>query len=501
MPKKSYPIVCKISNNITPMDTKNKWFMNFFISLLNDFSHMYITEKDYKRSDTFQNEIKTAIANNMIYDFLNDPITQSNLTIIHSKILVQKKNTDIFIKWLEDNNYIIFFLFPYFIKFLKFKCITFEYCQDKLYGGVYNHLKKNIVTTYDKNYLLDDYMEYEKYEFITNSISINQSNGFDYEYNENRHPEFLLINVWDNEDNLNSLGSLDIIDIDTYTNTETISKKLVHNREFNPTLEYNGYKYYLRSCLLNNFNDLKKPSHTITIIWCGNKKYAYTNSFINKSTTMYNPANILKTLIGKKEVPCTDLIELNVDIYTSKGLSLSDNECGLFTVRGNDLSTKYCYSLSKGKRVLIYVREAEEVKLKRDKDEQEAKEKQEREEELQLKVIDKLKDKDKKKQETDDEKKARIEKENKDRVCKLIFDYVDKIRTKIDKKDIEDKIKKEKDYITAKVKELEDKEKNYDVHKKELEKMKTDIEKMHKDNLEELKKYIETLKTTKYGVV
>lgn len=483
-----------IDKKIIPVEKKIKWFTNFFITLLNDLSHKYITEKHYNNdNDTFQSKLKDAIVNNRIEDnsiekYFKDEIT--NLSILNKKLLGHKKNTDLF-DWMKHNNYINFFFFPYFIKFLNFKCITFEYYEDTLYGGIYNYLKKK---------------EYpnKKYDYIINNYSINQSSGFDYNYSVNRHPEFLIINLWDDNDNLANLSTikddpkLKNIEIDKkYTNTKSISTKLIDNKKFSTKLDYNGYKYYLKSFLLDNYNtkEFKKPQHTITIISCENKTYAYTNTYISKST------NMISTLFVKpEEVPCDKLIEFNIDnLYKIKGLSLSDTECGLFDVRGNDLTTKYCYSLLKGRRVLIYVREQEEIKKKRDNDEKEAREKKEeefkeKEKEKDTKVNDK-------KKETEAEKKAREEKENKDRICKNIFEYVDKIRTKIDKKEIDEKIKKDKDYITSKVKELEEKEKNYDTHKKELEKLKTDIEKMHKDNLAELKKYIDGLKLTTVGIV
>lgn len=473
-----------------PVEKKHKWFTNFFITLLNDLSHKYITEKNYK-NDTFQDDLKDAILNNKIEDYFKDEITKTNLSILNKTILGHKKNADLF-DWMKHNNYINFFFFPYFIKFLNFKCITFEYYENTLYGGIYNYFKKK------------EYAN-KKYDYFINNYSINQSSGFDYEYSANRYPEFLVVNLWDNNDNLANLSTikdepkLENIEIDKYTNTNSISTNLIDgNKKFSTILEYNGYKYYLKSCLLDNYNtkEFKKPQHTISIIWCGNKKYAYTNIYITKST------NMISTLFAKQEEPCHNLIEFNIDnLYKTKGLSLSDSDdCGLFDVRGNDEKTKYCYSLLKGRRVLIYVREQEEVKKKRDNEEKEAQEKKElkekelKEKEKDTKVIDK-------KKETDAEKKAREEKENKDKICKNIFEYVDKIRTKIDKKEIDEKIKKDKDYITSKVKELEDKEKNYDTHKKELEKLKTEIEKMHKENLTELKKYIDGLKLTTVGVV
>ena len=106
---------------------------------------------------------------------------------------------------------------------------------------------------------------------------------------------------------------------------------------------------------------------------------------------------MISTLFAKQEEPCHNLIEINIDnLYKTKGLSLSDtDDCGLFDVRGNDQKTKYCYSLLKGRRVLIYVREKEEDKKKRDNDEKEAQEKKDlKEKELKekdTKVIDKKK--------------------------------------------------------------------------------------------------------------
>lgn len=504
--------VCNILNDITPMN-KNKWFMNFFISLLNDNSYNYIKNKSYKMSQDFQdiliaairenklNELfsnsngyikdylfnpklqifqillATAIEHNTINELFKNNAVKDYLTKIN-KIILNKKNTDFFDS-IVYNNYLNFFLFPYFINFLNFSCITFEYYDKKLYGGIYKYLKKVEV-------------EKQKHYYI-NKTSINNSNGFDYDYGKHRHPEYLIINLWMENDNLEDLSEdnlLDSIEIDKYTNTKSISDNLLKRDDtYNEILEYNGYKYYLKSFLIENYNfkDYKQPRHTITFIKCRNTQYVYTNSSINKSTYLYS-----KLLGNKETIPCTELIELKDNIYGDKGLSFSDTECGLFSYRKEDLKTKYCYSLSKGRRVLIYVREEEAEKKKRDDAEKAAQEKRDKEAELEGKVVDKIKDG--KKVETDAEKEARIKKENQDRLCKNIFDYVDKIRTKIDKQDIDEKMKKDKDFVMKKLKELEDNEKNYAAHKADLEKTKKDIEKMHKDNLEELKKYIEELK-------
>jgi len=230
-----------------PVEKKHKWFTNFFITLLNDLSHKYITEKNYK-NDTFQDDLKDAILNNKIEDYFKDEITKTNVSKLIKTILGHKKNADLLFDWMKDNNYINFFFFPYFIKFLNFKCITFEYYENTLYGGIYNYLKKK------------EYAN-KKYNYIINNYSINQSSGFDYEYSANRYPEFLVVNLWDNNDNLANLSTikdepkLENIEIDKYTNTNSISTNLIDgNKKFSTILEYNGYKYYLKSCLLDNYN-------------------------------------------------------------------------------------------------------------------------------------------------------------------------------------------------------------------------------------------------------
>lgn len=479
MPQSPLKTVCNISNDITPMEQKNKWFMNFYISLLNDSSYNYIINKSYKSKERFQDELAYTLKVNKLDEFFSNSGIKFYLSnTINKTIIGHKKNTNLF-DWIEKNYYINFFIFPYFINFLGFKCVTFEYYEKVLHGGIYNHLKK--LNLPNKNY-----------HYVINNNSIEQSNGFDYQYNKNRHPEYLIINLWMANDRLPNLdiedGTLESISINDYANTKSISSNLLKRDDtYNEILEYNGYKYYLKSFLIENYNfkEYKKQRHTITLIKCGNTQYVYTNSSINKSTAIYS------MLLGNKEtIPCTKLIQFKGDIYSD--LSFSDTECGLFSYRKEDLNTKYCYSLSKGRRVLIYVREEEAEKKKRDDAEKAAQEKKDKEAELAGKVIDKIKDG--KKVETDAEKEARIKKENQDRLCKNIFDYVDKIRTKIDKQDIDEKMKKDKEFVMKKLKELEDNEKNYAAHKADLEKTKKDIEKMHKDNLEELKKYIEELK-------
>ena len=453
----------------------NKWFFTFLVTLLNEKSFELINNKNYT----------TDQAN--LYAIIKDPFPIIQYNKEHVSKFIKSMNTkynitDQLYKYLIDNNLYNYFLLPFYLKFLGFSCITFEYLNEKIYGGAYNYLKSYTGKDGKKYYSID----------IAN---MRKSNGLKYDQRKNYNPEYLLINIWnDNDPIIKSLILNDLIEYNLNKNSIIDDDTKIPLKK----IEYNGYEYILTSQLLTNYNtnEYKKPEHTISVTNCSKKTYAFSNSFYKIKDIKGNVKAYFKSLIPAntfEEKPCTRLIELS---KPNKKMLLSENSCELNNgnkkITENDEKYNYCFSIKKGKRVLMYIKgdkiktkeeiaieKAEEAELKKKLDE--AKKAAEQE----------AKDAKSKKVETQEEKAERLEKE---KLCNTINDYLKKIKTNKNNEIILEKIKTEKDYISRQLKELGDKEKRYESNKAELLKLKEEIDKGQQGNIKEMAEMMKKFK-------
>ena len=443
----------------------NKWFFTFLVTLLNEKSFKLINSK-IPKSTTKE-----------LYDIIKEPerINGYNHAEISNFIKSMTEKMDIssdLYYYLLKNNLYNYFLLPFYLKFLGFNCITFEYFEGNIYGGVYKYLKLN------KN---------DKNHYYINNNEMKKSRGLKYDQRKENNPDYLIINLWNNNDKFLNSNKLEVYD--KLSNESIIDSK---TKIPQVKIEYNGYEYILNSQLLTNYNttEYKKPEHTISITKCNNNYYAFSNSFYK-----IIPDNFQKKLLSyipiqknnKDEKPCTKLVELN-DPY--KKMLLSENSCILdnnkIKIKEIDEKNNYCFSIKQGKRVLIYIK-GNKAKTKEEiaKEKEEAAEAKKRMEEDKKKAEQEVKDALTKKQpETPEQKAERMEKE---KMCNVVYEYLKKIKTNKDKDVIFEKIKTEKDQINKLIKTLEEKEKAYNDKKKHFE---DEIDKKQKENLDNLTKLL-----------
>lgn len=433
----------------------NKWFFTFLVTLLNDMTFALIQSKISKISKKSLSQDK-----DLLFGIIENPdniISTYGYDNINDFTKNMKEKLDIkeeLYNYIISNNLYNYFLLPFYLNYLGFNCITFEYFNNTVYGGIYKYL--DIVKNFGKNNCVIDFKQMKK------------SSGLNYDQRKENHPDFLLIDMWENDTNFFK----DIKEEDKTSIQYNGNLKVILNPENNKLpekkIEYNGYNYILKSELLTNYNtnEYKKPQHTIAITNCNDDYYAFGNYFIKRSKKAIITA-YLAALNKLSEIPCKKLFKLNLP---NKKILLSENSCDIINgkkkIKETDEKNNYCFSIKKGKRVLIYIK-GEKLKTTEEK----AKENAEKIE-LQKMIESKRKaDADdakiakQNKQETQAEKNER---EDKDKLCRIITDYLKKIKTNQDK-----------DII---LKQLKDKEDNYEKKKRDLIKLKDDITQENRKN-------------------
>jgi hypothetical protein len=447
----------------------NKWFFTFLVTLLNEKSFKLLDSKTPKTElKDFYDSIKSP----------KKPIFGDLTKEVNDFTFNMKRQMDIsneLYNYLIKNNLYNYFLLPKYLKYLGFSCITFECFKTDLYGGIYNYLKL--------------YNEKDGKPVCAIDIkNMKKSKGLKYDQRYDFNPDYLLINMWNNDDKFldSIIGDDELKYYDLDTNDIIEENKVPYNK-----VDYNGYEYKLKSVLLTNYNikEYKKPEHTISITECHNKNYAFTNSFYKIKPATKKPKDFIMSfnpLQKYEEKPCTTLVELT-NKNKNKRMLLSEYYCELKSngdekIKEIDETTNYCFSIKKGKRVLIYIK-GNRIKTEEEiaRERAEAAEIKKKMEEAKKAAEEEAKTaKNKKKEETPEEKQERLEKE---KLCNTINDYLKKIKTNQDKDKIFDKIKAEKDFIANQLKTLEAKEKTYETNKSELQRLRADIDKMQKENV------------------
>ena len=440
--------------NIRPLKD-GKWFYSFLFTLLNNNTFELIKSKKHNsRLEKFFNIIKSPEA---IAEYTEQDIKD------FTEDLIQNMQIEDLYKYLIKYNLVNYFLLPFYLKYLGFKCLSFEYYKEQFHGGIYNYLhnidKKNNI-----------------FDYGINDHAMNGSRGVKYDQRKDNNPDFILINMWNDKDKF-----FNNIEDDTILYNDFSSKIVKQFSETTPdSIEFNGYKYKLKSYLLSNTNELKKSDHTITITNCDNNDwYAFANLTITPN------AGLIKSLLYPKgnTTSCTKLIKLNSSINIKKTVILPNNKCEF--INKNDINKKgdnYTFSTQKGKRILIYMKD--EKQDPKNSKENKGKKQEEK---------DPNEHKGKKQQETQEEKDKREKNEN---ICTTIIAYLNKIKANTEKDIIFDKIKKDKDYIEKRLKDLEEKEKKHAENKAELEKIKENISKEQKDSIKQMTDLLKAFKET-----
>jgi len=118
-------------------------------------------------------------------------------------------------------------------------------------------------------------------------------------------------------------------------------------KEYKDIIIFNGIKYKLDSCLIENF-DKGVDKHSIVGITCNNNRYVY-NGWTKKT---FDPAMKNDEVKKGDKFPCS-LMKYDWDLRKDETFCLNAKLCKLdFDNKQNNL----CFSFAKGDRILIYVR-------------------------------------------------------------------------------------------------------------------------------------------------
>ena len=452
------------NKNIEDKNFTYIWFYNFIVLLLNPKSFELLNSINISES-----KLPLPIYKSIIKNIINNTLKELNFDDIYKDFI--HKNTylrDLYYYFINNNLY-YYFLLPIFIKYLDINCLSFEYSNDnkELYGGICNYL------VLEKNKLrIDDY-------------KIKQSKGIKYDLRPDNHPDYILINIWDNAN----------IDRFSYTIDNKPNKFEFDRKSDLPAekIEFNGFEYILCSFLLADNKIIDKKVGTyheqiLSVTICGDRElYGYANKYdivLKKPKTKYDYA---MSIVKANEyyyidAPCT---KLNFIQHYSKKIGLNKNSCDFpITKEDKDKDKMHWFSIKEGNRVLVYIKGN---KLSKD-------DKGKKDDKADIPLPDKVRDvKQLIKQGNQDQgDKGKVD-IDKDKLCNTITDYLKKIKTNQDKDVIIDSIRTEQGKISKLIKDLDDKEKHFDGKKKELEALKKSIEDMQNKNIADIQKEITAL--------
>lgn len=339
---------------VIPQFVGSCWFNSILMAVLySQYSRkiMINVSKKWDKKDKFLNILRNIIKRNY-----NDPSIAYYYNKIQPQLLLFKylKKYDIdieaYIKKKIKKKITNFgwnnFYYPTFLRNLDSKTLDIYYNKDNNTTIINFH--KNIDMKMDNNSIAITY-NYKKIDIekerkniiniikeVPNYIVLFHSDytltriipkGFD-----------ILKNYRNNEANVYDLSSYNI--------------KVDGIKDYKDIITFNGVKYKLDSCIINNF-DKGVNKHSIVGITCNDNRYVY-NGWTNKT---YDPALNNKEVINKGTIfPCS-LMEYNWDLRNDQEFCLNKKLCKLnFEIDKNDL----CFSFGKGDRILTYVRIDEE---------------------------------------------------------------------------------------------------------------------------------------------
>ncbi len=124
--------------------------------------------------------------------------------------------------------------------------------------------------------------------------------------------------------------------------------------KYEDIIDFNGHKYKLDSCIIDNYNKTK-IGHSITGITCKGNKYVYNGWTRKTIDPALNNANMNDNY---DYFPCS-LMKFDWDLKKSNDFCLNPVKCKLdFVTNKKDL----CFNFNKGNRILIYTREDKKEK-------------------------------------------------------------------------------------------------------------------------------------------
>jgi hypothetical protein len=379
------------------------WFNNFITSIFYSQYSKELLIRDSKNGNGQNDYIFNAYLNADIGE-LNEINIKNTINDIAGKNLSEmlkniKIEDNLYEYYLNNKKIFTSFILPKFIYYLGLSSISIEHFNKKNYVGLYDLVKYNSHKIVKKKPGFFTYGKEEISEYRLELDTTKKQNYIRKLYDKDIHPDYITVNKWfdANKENIPSVlldieqmnGSIDDDDnIDNIYRLSTTYKNkydLKIDDKLQTEIIYNGYKYTLDSCIINNYNndfiddnkDIEYEEKVKENIVCLNN---------NNNRIIYSGSHIPKTL-------CNNIYKFDW-VNKNKFQIYSDFPCNIFEGNPNGIpDTKLSiFDITKSNYTLIYVKheksikdENEEGKRKktveeREKDAKEKKNKKEREE-------------------------------------------------------------------------------------------------------------------------
>ena len=435
--------------SIPPTRNNPSWFNNFIVSIFYSQYSKELLIRDSKtgngRNDyifnTYMNADMSEFNEINIKNILNDFDEKLREILKYIKI-----EYNLYEYYLNNRKIFTSFVLPKFIYYLGLSSISIEHFNKKNYVGLYDLVKYNSHKIVKKKPGFFTYGKEEISEYRLELDTTKKQNYIRKLYDRTIHPDYITVNKWfdANKENIPSVlldieqmnGSIDDDDnIDNIYRLSTTYKNkddLKIDDKIQTEIIYNGYKYTLDSCIINNYNndfiddnkDIEYEEKVKENIVCLNN---------NNNRIIYSGSHIPKTL-------CNNIYKFDW-VNKNKFQIYSDFPCNIFEGNPNGIPDKKLsiFDITKSNYTLIYVKHEKSIdeekiegnrkktieERERDaKEKREEKERKEKEAEAKDKKdkyaeLEKLKEQEKKLKSQVDEQNKQLEEANKYDIDKI----------------------------------------------------------------------------------
>ena len=414
------------------------WFNNFIISIFYSQYSKELLIRDSKNGNGPNDYIFNAYLNADIGE-LNEINIKNTINDIAGKNLSEmlkniKIEDNLYEYYLNNRKIFTSFILPKFIYYLGLTCISIEHYNKKNYVGLYDLVKYNSQKIVKKKRGLFGFGNDEILTEYKLQLDVSKKQNYIRRlYDKSIHPDYITVNKWFNKINIPSI-LLDIekmnenIDVDDnldniYRLSTTYKNKddLKIDDKLQTEIIYNGYKYTLDSCIINNYNNDFIDDSSKDINYEDKIKEDIVCLTNNNNRIIYSGSHIPKTL-------CDNIYKFDW-VNKNKFQIYSDFPCNIFEGNLNGIPDKKLsiFDITKSNYTLIYVKH--EKSIKDENDEINRKKKEEEKEEKEKEKIDK-----KEKEEKDEKRRKYAEL---DQLKLQVKDQEEKLKTTSNKDDID----------------------------------------------------------------
>jgi hypothetical protein len=290
------------------------------------------------------NNIYATKKDNKLYEIINEILTKKYVNqekaMEYFKIMRPEKILDSFytnkihLDKVVNVGGVFYRFLPFFIDYIGKTCITLDNISTKDYYI-------NLVKSLSEN-------EREKAFFNGKKTTLDSNlEKFMNELNE-KNPDYILVNF---ERNTSFFS--------TYIKEDKYKKYILKNTKFEfkglekleKYITFNGDRYILDSCILGNYQIIKKGGHAIAGITCKDNRYVYNGWIRTTNDKVMGSDKVFKN----DTMPC-ELMKFDWNVNDKNyRFCLNRALCKLNKLDKTD-EKSLCFSFGKGRRTLIYVK-------------------------------------------------------------------------------------------------------------------------------------------------